>query len=127
MTHENYACGLEKETLHGNSYKREKDDFLHEQYLLIEEKGKRILISGCSHRGILNIMSYFKPDVFVGGFHLFSLDSASKEIEHVSKKLSEYNTMFYTCHCTGLEQYGALKSVMKEKLQYISCGKSFLI
>ena len=37
------------------------DDFIHEQYLLIEENGKRILFSGCSHRGILNIMDYFKP------------------------------------------------------------------
>ena len=29
------------------------DDFRHEQYLLIEEQGKRILVSGCSHKGIL--------------------------------------------------------------------------
>lgn len=27
------------------------DDFRHEQYLLIEENGRRILISGCSHKG----------------------------------------------------------------------------
>ena len=33
------------------------DDFRHEQYLLIQEEGKRVLISGCSHKGILNIMS----------------------------------------------------------------------
>ena len=31
------------------------DDFRHEHYLLIEEAGKRILISGCSHKGIINI------------------------------------------------------------------------
>ena len=28
------------------------DDFRHEQYLLIEENGRRILISGCSHNGL---------------------------------------------------------------------------
>lgn len=32
------------------------DSFLHEQYLLIEEEGKRILFSGCSRRGIRNIV-----------------------------------------------------------------------
>ena len=45
------------------------DDFLHEQYLLIETEGKRILISGCSHKGILNIVKWFEPDILVGGFH----------------------------------------------------------
>ncbi len=38
------------------------EDFRHEQYLLIEENGRRILISGCSHKGILNIMEWFRPD-----------------------------------------------------------------
>ena len=33
------------------------DRFLHEQYLSIREGDKNILISGCSHRGILNIMN----------------------------------------------------------------------
>ena len=46
------------------------EDFRHEQYLLIEEDGRRILISGCSHKGILNIMEWFRPDVLIGGFHL---------------------------------------------------------
>ena len=38
------------------------DDFRHEQYLLIEEDGKRVLLSGCSHKGILDIVSWFEPD-----------------------------------------------------------------
>ena len=38
------------------------DDFCHEQYLLIEENNKKILISGCSHKGILNIAEWFSPD-----------------------------------------------------------------
>ena len=45
------------------------DDFLHEQYLYIEETGKKILVSGCSHKGILNIVEWFQPDVLIGGFH----------------------------------------------------------
>lgn len=114
----NYSNGLEKEE---NSV-RTKDDFAHEQYLLVEENGKRILFSGCSHRGILNLMSFFKPDVFVGGFHLVSLDCENKELITIANKLNEYNTVYYTCHCTGIEQYGVMKEIMGRKLKYICCG-----
>ena len=54
------------------------DDFLHEQYLMIEEKDKRVLISGCSHKGILNIVKWFKPDVLIGGFHFSKLPLADE-------------------------------------------------
>ncbi len=104
-----------------------QDEFIHEQYLLIEENGKRILISGCSHRGIMNIMNYFKPDVFVGGLHLSSLEYDSEELIGISKKLSEYKTVYYICHCTGIEQYGTLKQILKSKINYINCGMSFYI
>ena len=49
------------------------EDFRHEHYLLIEEAGRRVLISGCSHKGILNIVDWFRPDVLVGGFHFSGL------------------------------------------------------
>src|SRR5699024_10377974 len=49
------------------------EDFCHEHYLLTREAGRRVLISGCSHKGILNIVDWFRPDVLVGGFHFNSL------------------------------------------------------
>ena len=99
------------------------DDFIHEQYLLIEENGKRILFSGCSHRGILNIIECFKPDVFFGGFHLNSLGYESDELRCVAEKLLKYNTVFYTCHCTGIESYSFLKTKLKANLNYLNSGK----
>ena len=104
------------------------EDFSHEHYLLIEENSKKILISGCSHKGILNITEWFKPDILIGGFHLKSLDIENqgdiKTLENLGKKLASYNTTFYTCHCTGENQFDVLKSVMKEKLFYIGTGNS---
>ena len=50
------------------------EDFRHEHYLLIEENGKRVLISGCSHKGILNIADWFRPDFLIGGFHFNNLE-----------------------------------------------------
>jgi len=97
------------------------DDFRHEQYLLLEEAGKRILISGCSHKGILQIMEAFKPDILVGGFHFMKITEEEK-LEAAAKKLLAYDTVYYTGHCTGRKQYDYLKTIMGEKLHYISAG-----
>ena len=97
------------------------DDFRHEQYLLLEEAGKRILISGCSHKGILNIMEAFRPDILIGGFHFMKITEEEK-LDAAAKKLLAYDTVYYTGHCTGQKQYDYLKTIMGEKLHYISTG-----
>lgn len=96
------------------------DDFAHEHYLLIEENSKKILISGCSHKGIINICNWFRPDVLIGGFHYskYSLDAA---LTSYAEKLNEYGTQFFTCHCTGFEQFEFMKKTT-EKITYISSG-----
>lgn len=98
------------------------DSFCHEQYLLIEEGGKRILISGCSHRGILNIAQHFQPDVLVGGFHFFKQEPGSRMIKEAADQLLEYQTIYYTGHCTGEEQYLFMKKIMADRLRYLSTG-----
>ncbi len=101
------------------------EDFRHEQYLLAEEKGKRVLFSGCSHRGILNIMHWFEPDVFVGGFHLFRLP-ADERLADIARSLDKYRTEYYTCHCTGAAQYEYMKGFMKN-LRYLGAGDAVFI
>ncbi|MBQ7956445.1 MAG: MBL fold metallo-hydrolase [Clostridia bacterium] len=98
------------------------DRFLHEQYLLIKENSRTFLISGCSHKGILDITEWFSPDVLVGGFHFskFPLDEKLKEYAEI---LQKSGTTFYTCHCTGTEQYEFMKKYIKN-LHYLPCGKT---
>lgn len=98
------------------------DDFLHEHYLLIEEDGKRILLSGCSHKGILNILEWFRPHVLVGGFHFKQLPPDSEQLRRYGESLAKYDTLFYTGHCTGTEQYAVLKTILGDKLHAISTG-----
>lgn len=101
------------------------EDFRHEQYLLIREGEKRVLISGCSHRGILNIMQWFAPDVLIGGFHFMNLDpegEGRETLEEAAARLSQYPTQYYTCHCTGLAPYAFLKQRMGEQLHYLATG-----
>lgn len=101
------------------------DDFRHEQYLLLEENGRRVLFSGCSHKGIMDIVDWFSPDVLFGGFH-FSKLALDVSLEEYSKYLASYNTRFYTCHCTGIAQFEFMKKYVKE-LQYFSCGETVCI
>lgn len=101
------------------------DDFRHEQYLLIEENGKRILISGCSHKGILNIAEWFSPDILIGGFH-FSKLPLDNTLKGYAEYLNSFDTEYYTCHCTGTEQFGFMKKYMN-KLNYLSTGESINI
>ena len=102
------------------------DDFVHEQYLEIIEDDQKVLISGCSHKGILNIMDWFHPDVLVGGFHFKKLDPSNHEdqktLQAAAQELNTYPCMYYTAHCTGVKQYEYLKGYMKDKLEYLSTG-----
>lgn len=99
------------------------DTFFHEQYLQIENVGedaKCVVISGCSHKGILNIAEWFCPDVIVGGFH-FSKKPMDEKLAAMACALDEYETEYYTCHCTGEAQFEFMRGRMK-KLNYLACG-----
>lgn len=103
------------------------DRFLHEQYLLIQEAGKRILISGCSHKGILNIASWFRPDVLIGGFHFMKLSPDSEALTRAANTLLAYPTVYYTGHCTGAQQYARLKTLLGTRLNPLSTGSTILL
>ena len=101
------------------------DDFRHEQYLLIEEGGKRVLISGCSHAGILDIVEWFSPDVLIGGFHVSKM-ALGAELTALGDALAAHGTEYYTCHCTGTEQYAFLRGQMP-RLRYLAGGETVIL
>lgn len=98
------------------------DDYRHEQYLLIEEDGKKILFSGCSHKGVLNILHWLQPDIFIGGFHFIKMDPQSPELANAAKILAASGARYFTGHCTGLEQFRSLQKILGSRLQYLSAG-----
>ena len=110
-----------------------QDDFIHEQCLVITEGERRILLSGCAHNGILNILDRFEevcggaPDIVISGFHMMKksgyTDEERQVIRDTARKLKKYPTVFYTCHCTGIKAFDMMKKIMGEKLQYVHCGE----
>jgi 7,8-dihydropterin-6-yl-methyl-4-(beta-D-ribofuranosyl)aminobenzene 5'-phosphate synthase len=106
------------------------EDFRHEQYLLVTQGDKRVLISGCSHKGIVNIVHWFQPDVLVGGLHLMNLDPRSgggPALDAIAKELLRFDTVFHACHCTGVAQYEYLKLRMQDRMFYLSAGQEITL
>ena len=114
-----------------------QDDFAHEQCLVIEEGVKKVLLSGCAHHGILNIMDRYcelfgeEPDYVISGFHMMKKHSYSDEdinmIIDTALALRQYKTVFYTGHCTGVEPYNAMKKLMGNQLHYVHSGDEIRI
>ena len=98
------------------------DSFAHEQYLIVEDGGRRVVFSGCSQKGVLNIVEWLRPDVFVGGFHLMKTDSEA-ELRAVARALMRSCKMCYTCHCTGERQFELMRMEMGEQFGYLSAGR----
>ena len=114
-----------------------QDDFAHEQNLIIRNSGKALLIAGCAHNGIINIIDQFKeekgclPDYVIGGFHLYNhgmkKNEATNIVDEIGEVLLKTHLQYYTCHCTGFESYNRLKAVMGENIDYISTGDQITI
>lgn len=114
-----------------------RDKFAHEQNLLIRDKGSTLLLAGCAHRGIINIIEhlihagYNLPDYIVAGFHLFNRVSRQCEkparIRKIGEYLKETGASYYTCHCTGAEPYKVLKEIMGDQIGYMATGSQLII
>lgn len=114
------------------------DDFGHEQNLLLSENGLLVLLAGCAHRGIVNILDRAAeiagraPDAVFAGFHLTrpgtGMDEPDSLIRAVGERLAAYpNTVYYTGHCTGAHAYQILEEYLPGRLHPMSCGGTFEI
>jgi 7,8-dihydropterin-6-yl-methyl-4-(beta-D-ribofuranosyl)aminobenzene 5'-phosphate synthase len=97
-----------------------RDDFAHEVNLVIRERGKTVLVTGCAHCGIVNILEHIErvagivPNVVIGGFHLSNPARGGSELPETVAEIAAFlksrKTTYYTCHCTGMESYSRLKT-----------------
>ncbi|MEN6297553.1 MAG: MBL fold metallo-hydrolase [Rectinema sp.] len=125
----------------------EPDRFADEQFLVIKEEDAISVISGCSHRGITNIVRAAaeafadrparhsagplaqgdspgqgpKFRLVLGGFHLNNADG--ELADRVIHTLDEFHIeRLGCCHCTGIENYARIKSVFGQRAFYSWTG-----
>jgi len=109
-----------------------RDDFHHEQNLLLKEGDRRVLVVGCSHRGIVNILDQCDNHLdrpltaVLGGFHLYDLDKDRKEdmefLRGIADRLEKRDAVYYTGHCTGYDQFSLLKEMMGDRIHILATG-----
>lgn len=112
------------------------DTFDHEQCLVIIQDKQKILLSGCAHNGILNILDRYDelfheyPDIVISGFHMNKkiayTNQEIEDIKNTAKELHCMKTIFYTGHCTGLKAYHIMKEIMQKQLIYIHSGNRII-
>lgn len=103
------------------------DGFAHEQDLLIFGE-RNVLVMGCGHCGVVNILERAKrygPKVCIGGYHLM-IPATKKAVPAeilagIAEELAGYDMDFYTCHCTGEEAFQYLAERVP-RMKYLACG-----
>jgi 7,8-dihydropterin-6-yl-methyl-4-(beta-D-ribofuranosyl)aminobenzene 5'-phosphate synthase len=92
-----------------------EDTIPEDQALIFNTDRGLVMLSGCGHAGIINILDYARHTVrdapvyaAIGGFHLFAADDA--KLDWTAAKLHEMNVQnFVGAHCTGLHTVYYLK------------------
>ena len=97
--------------------------------------GRVVLIAGCAHKGIANIIEavyplvHQEPHVVFGGFHFFELDPEDQEdndlIMLTGLAVQLTRTAFYTGHCTGDYAYERLEKLLQDRLHPMRGGTTF--
>lgn len=112
------------------------DDFRHEVALAVRTAKGVVLFSGCSHHGILNILSatsrVFKGEnliATIGGTHLLDNDWYSEfetpqEVTHIANTIArQYPAMkLITGHCTGQQAQKLLLTILTDRFDVFHSG-----
>ena len=100
-----------------------RDTFSHEMSAVIVEGGRRVLLAGCAHAGIINIMNRAEALLgaplthVVSGMHLMGVDD-EQYLTRLAHALMERQCHYFTCHCTGIVPYEKLKEIMGSQITY---------
>lgn len=114
------------------------DPFDHELLMVIVEDDGMVILSGCSHSGILNMVDAARarfPELPItavfGGFHLIGLpmfntmSASRREVEAIGREMTDrVDGTVFTGHCTGNKAYGVLAGVMGDALRPFNTGAS---
>jgi 7,8-dihydropterin-6-yl-methyl-4-(beta-D-ribofuranosyl)aminobenzene 5'-phosphate synthase len=111
-----------------------KDDFADDNSLVIDTVKGLVVVLGCAHRGIVNILTYVKKMLnkniraIIGGTHLH--DASPIQIEFVRSYIKELIQkdrveLFAPAHCTGINTIMDLCAEFKDITKPAFCGTVF--
>ena len=109
------------------------DEFQDELSLVIDEDDGIVVVTGCAHRGIVNIaraaaLAFPGRPIkgLVGGFHL--VEESPDVIAGICRDIAAMApARVLPCHCTGLDGFAALAEALPGKVSWFSCGMSITL
>ena len=115
---------------------KEGDSFIQDPLkddasLLIETSSGPVILTGCAHSGIVNIMNHFSKKTghtsfhaVIGGTHLGFLNS-DEQLKKTMDAFESYNLeLIAVSHCTGNEAAAACYNRFKDKFAFANAGWS---
>lgn len=108
---------------------RYRDYELWEQYLVVDLGDSIVVVTGCSHPGIVeiaaNAINIFgkRIKLLLGGWHL-----VDKKVDQIVDTLKRLGTMnierFAPCHCTGEKAIGLARQILGDRVLDVGAGFS---
>ncbi len=106
-----------------------QDPLQDDASLLIETSSGPVILTGCAHSGIVNIMNHFSKrtgyksfHAVIGGTHLGFLNS-DEQLEKTMDAFEQYNLeLIAVSHCTGNEAAAACYNRFKDKFAFANAG-----
>ncbi len=110
----------------------EQDYFKDDASVVIDTPKGLVVLLGCAHRGIINILDYIKLKLnkniyaVIGGTHLNNLAEARLKLvkDYLTK---EKVSIFAPNHCTGLNAIGYFKSELPDIFMNANCGSVIMV
>ena len=108
------------------------DTFNDELHLVFDLPQGLLILTGCAHRGLVNIATHIKntlnKNIFgiMGGTHLY--EANHEQLNYVVDFIKSENIQFFSpAHCTGMENIFTFKHLFPDIVFPSFCGSSFTL
>jgi 7,8-dihydropterin-6-yl-methyl-4-(beta-D-ribofuranosyl)aminobenzene 5'-phosphate synthase len=108
------------------------DPLLDDISLLIETDQGPVILLGCAHSGVVNVMNHFsaktghkKYHALIGGTHLGFMTGPGQQLERSMDAFDDYKVdLIAVSHCTGQEAASVCYNRFKDRFAFASAGWS---
>lgn len=108
------------------------DSLLDDQALFVNSSKGIVVVLGCAHSGVVNILDYVselanckKIHALIGGMHLLNADQ--KRIEHTLETFRKYDIQkVIPLHCTGEKVMKVLKNILGDRCLLLGAGEKII-
>jgi 7,8-dihydropterin-6-yl-methyl-4-(beta-D-ribofuranosyl)aminobenzene 5'-phosphate synthase len=111
--------------------RKKADAMLDDQSLFVESAKGLIVVLGCAHAGVVNILDYVAKltgqnhiYAIIGGMHL--LNASAERIERTIKEIEKYKAQqILPAHCTGAKAIARFCDFFKERCSECAVGRRY--